>query len=68
MSKIIKELIKNNEIERSVNIMKNYNIKIDHIKSLLKIDKIMTTKNSLSAKHNKEIQKYININNSAYKK
>jgi len=66
INKIVKKLIKNGEIERCINIMKNYNIKIDHFKSLLKIDKIMMTKNCLSAKNNKEIQKYIDINNSAH--
>ena len=67
INKIIQKLIKNGEIKECVNIMKNYNIEISYIESLLKIDKIMTTKNSLSTKNKKEFIKYINLDKDSRK-
>ena len=39
--------------------MKGYNIKLEHIESLLKIDKIKNTKTSLTSKQKKEFTKYL---------
>lgn len=59
MNKIIRNLINNGEIKRCVDILKNYNIKLEHIESLLKIDKIKSTKTSLTSKQKKEFTKYL---------
>ena len=58
-NKLIKKLIDNNEIEDCVKIFNNYNIKLEHIESLLKIDKITSTKNNLASKQKKEFLKYL---------
>jgi len=65
-NKIIRKLIEQNRIEECCNILKGYDIKIEHIESLLKIDKIKSNdidskqKASLSSKQKKEFEKYLN--------
>jgi DNA polymerase III delta prime subunit len=73
INKIIRKLIENNEIKECVDILKEYNIKLEHIESLLKIDKIETTntskimggkkpekiKTNLTSKQKKEFMKYL---------
>lgn len=61
INKIIRKLINNGKIKECVEILKNYNIKVEHIESLLKIDKIRNTKVSLLSKQKKEFLKYLNI-------
>lgn len=60
INKIIRKLISNNKIEECVVLLKDYNIKLEYIESLLKIDKIKDTKTSLTSKQKNEISKYIN--------
>jgi DNA polymerase III delta prime subunit len=57
VSKIIKNLINKKDLETSINIFKQYNIKLDGYESLLKIDKIDTDtdKIKLSYKQKKEL-------------
>lgn len=59
INKIIRQLIDNNKIDECVGLFNNYNIKLEHIESLLKIDKIKNTKTSLTSKQKKEFAKYI---------
>ena len=59
INKLIKNLINNGKIEECVKLLKDYNIKLEHIESLLKIDKIKNIKTSLTSKQKKEFQKYL---------
>ena len=59
INKIVRKMIEDGEIKQCVEIIGKYDIKLDHIESLLKIDKIMQTKTSLSARNRKEFVKYI---------
>lgn len=59
INKIIRKLIESNRIQECVNLMKNYGIKLEHIESLLKIDKIKNAKTSLTSKQKKEFNKYL---------
>jgi len=60
LNKIIRSLIENNKLEECVKLLKEYNIKLEHIESLLKIDKIKNTKTNLTSKQKKDFIKYIN--------
>ncbi len=62
INKIIRKLIETNKIKECVYLMKNYGIKLEHIESLLKIDKIKNIKTTLSSKQKKEFNKYIEEN------
>lgn len=59
INKIVRKLIKNNKIKECVEMMDKYNIQVEQIKSLLKIDKIIDVKTPLSSKHEKEFKKLI---------
>lgn len=59
INKIIRNLIDNNQIEECVNMLKKYDIKLEHIESLLKIDKIKNTKTGLSSKQKRDFIKYL---------
>jgi DNA polymerase III delta prime subunit len=59
INKIIRKLLDENKIEECVSMLKNYNIKLEHIESLLKIDKIKNSKTILTSKQKKELQKYL---------
>lgn len=61
INKIIRKLIDNGDIKGCVDLLKDYDIKLDHIESLLKIDKIKNTKTILTSKQKKEFQKYLKI-------
>ncbi|CAH6421586.1 DNA replication factor RFC1 [uncultured virus] len=61
INKIIRKLINNGQIKECVDLLKYYNIKLEHIESLLKIDKIKNTKTSLTSKQKKEFSKFLNI-------
>lgn len=65
ISKIVKQLIKNNKLEECSRLLKPHNIKLEHIESLLKIEKInykkdtsndKSTKLNLTFKQKKEFQ------------
>ncbi len=60
LSKLVKHFISKNKIEECVKLLKNYNIKLEHIESLLKIDKIENSKNCLTAKQKTEFSNYLN--------
>lgn len=60
INKIIKKLIEEGNIEKCVDLLKNYDIKLEHIESLLKIDKIKNSKTTLTSKQKKEFLKYLN--------
>jgi replication factor C subunit 1 len=62
INKIVRKLIDNGNIKQCVDLLKDYNIKLDHIESLLKIDKIKNTKTVLSSKQKKEFSKYLEKN------
>jgi DNA polymerase III delta prime subunit len=59
VNKIIRKLIDSNRIQECVNLMKNYGIRLEHIESLLKIDKIKNAKTALTSKQKKEFNKYL---------
>lgn len=63
VNKIIRKLIDNNKIKECVELFKKYDIELEHIESLLKIDKIKNTKTSLTSKQKKEFIKYLKENN-----
>lgn len=65
--KIVKQLIKNNKLEECSRLLKPHGVKIEHIESLLKIEKIQyktnddkSTKITLTSKQKKELQNYLN--------
>lgn len=59
INKIIKFLLDNKRYEEIAELLKPYNLDIDQIDSLLKIDKLKTSKSNLSAKQKKKIQQYM---------
>lgn len=59
INKIIGKFIEANEIDKCVELLKDYDIQLEHIESLLKIDKVTSTKNCLSSKQKKEFAKYL---------
>jgi hypothetical protein len=48
INKIIRQLINKGQIKECIDILKHYDIKLENIESLLKIDKLRNTKTSLS--------------------
>ena len=60
INKIIRKLIVENKISECYELLKDYNIKLEHIESLLKIDKIKDSKTSLTSKQKNEFIKLIN--------
>lgn len=63
INKIIRKLLAENNIKECVKLLKNYNIKLEHIESLLKIDKIKSTKTVLSSRQKNEFSLHIETNN-----
>ena len=63
INKIIRKLIGENNIKECVKLLKNYDIKLEHIQSLLKIDKIKNTKTTLSSRQNNEFLAYLDSAN-----
>jgi DNA polymerase III delta prime subunit len=59
INNIIRKLIIDDKIEECMKLFEGYDIKLEHIESLLKIDKIKEKKVVLSSKHKKEIIKYL---------
>lgn len=66
INKLIKSYIDDGRIKECVDFFKGYvdffkgyDVKIEHIESILKIDKIYTTKNNLKSKDRKEFLKYL---------
>lgn len=59
INKIIRKLISENKTKECVEFLQTYNIKLEHVDSLLKIDKIKNTKTALTPKQKKEFSKYI---------
>jgi hypothetical protein len=59
INKIIRKLIEDGNIKDCIELLKKYNIKIEHIESLLKIDKIKDSKTTLSSRQKNEIQLYL---------
>lgn len=64
ISKIIKELIKKNKIKECSELLKPHGMKLEHIDSLLKIEKIkikgeIDDSKKVSSKHKKEFLKYL---------
>ena len=58
-NKIIKNMINNNDIKTCSEILAGYDVTIENIESLLKIDKISGIKNALSSKNKKLFSKYL---------
>ena len=59
VSKLVRFFVEKNNIKECVKLMKNYCIKLEHIESLLKIDKIDNSKPSLTAKQKNEFINYL---------
>jgi hypothetical protein len=57
---IIRNLIEENKHNECINILKKYNANLSNIESLLKVDKIKSSKTNLSTKQKKELQFYLN--------
>lgn len=57
---IIRNLIYENKMEECIKMLSKYNIKLSHIESLLKVDKIKSSKTNLSSKQRKELSILIN--------
>ena len=57
---LIKKIINDEKYEYISEIFNDYNVKIENIESILKIDKINKSKVSLSSNIKKNIAKYIN--------
>ena len=60
INQIIRQLILENRTDECINLLKNYNITLKNIESLLKIDKIKSTKQNLTGKQKKKISSYLN--------
>ncbi|ARF09868.1 replication factor C large subunit [Indivirus ILV1] len=60
LSKLVKHFISNNDITECVKLLNKFNIKLEHIESLLKIDKIENIKSSLTAKQKTEFSNQLN--------
>jgi len=58
INKIIRKLIVENKIKECAMLLKDYDIKIEHLESLLKIDKIDESKIILTSKQKTEFGKY----------
>jgi DNA polymerase III delta prime subunit len=59
---ILKTLLSENKLKKFIKLLKGYNIKIEHIESLLKIDKIKKSKNKtyiLTSKQKNILSKYL---------
>lgn len=61
MNKILRKMIKENNISDCVNLIKDYKITLSKLESLLKIDKITNTKIGLIAKQKTEFNNLMNI-------
>ena len=59
VNKIIRKLLADGNIKECINLLKDYNIKLEHIESLLKIDKIKDTKTNLTSKQKSEFNSYL---------
>lgn len=59
INKIVQKLITEGKIEECTELLKNYDIKLEHIESLLKIDKIKNSKTTLTSKQKKEFLKHL---------
>jgi len=59
INKIIKRLIAKNQIEECIDLLKDYDIKFEHIESLLKIDKITEASIKPTGKQKKEFLKFL---------
>ena len=62
INKIIRKLIMKNDIKKATVLLKGYNIKLEHVESLLKIDKIKNTKTSLTSKQKNDFITQLGIN------
>jgi hypothetical protein len=70
INKIIRKMISEGNIEECVDILCGYDIRLEHIESLLKIDKIINTKTTLTSKQRKTFSKFLEekkSNNDDYK-
>lgn len=56
---IIRYLTSTNRIKECTELLKDYEIGINSIESLMKVDKIKTTKSNLTSKQKKEISQYL---------
>lgn len=56
ISKIFNHLISIGDIQKMTDMVKDYNINLEHIESILKVDKIKTYKTQLTAKQKKDIR------------
>jgi len=59
INKLIKKYIEDGRINECIKFFKGYNLKIEQIESILKIDKINHSKNNLKSKERKEFMKYL---------
>lgn len=57
ISKIVRKLILDEKIDECTELLKSYNFKLEHIESLLKIDKIRNCKGVLTTKHKNTFKK-----------
>lgn len=60
INKIIRKHINDNNTKDCMNLFKDYDIKLENIESLLKVDKIKNPKNNLTQKQKKEIINFSN--------
>jgi len=59
INQIIRFMTAENRMEECINMLKDYNITLKNIESLLKIDKIKSTKQNLTGKQKKEISSFL---------
>jgi DNA polymerase III delta prime subunit len=62
INKIIRKFIGDGKINECIDLLKEYDIKLEHIESLLKIDKIKNTKTCLSSKQRNEFVNFLGDN------
>lgn len=62
MNHIVKSLINNNKLEECANLLSDYNVSINNINTLIKIDKIKHSKNAeLTSKNKKIFNNYLTV-------
>jgi DNA polymerase III delta prime subunit len=59
INQIIRSLLNNGKNNECIRLFDGYNIKMEHIESLLKVDKIQSSKTNLAPKQKKELMNYL---------
>ena len=59
INQIVRKMLDNGKNEECIKLFDGYNIKMEHIESLLKVDKIQSSKTNLAPRQKKELSNYL---------